>query len=124
MAAVSRCCIESFCRQRPREWNIYVETSLNVALHHLEQVAPWVNRYYVDVKDMNEEVYTRYTGHDNQQVQHNLRWLVQEQRQDQVTIRLPLISGYNTEAHRAASQQLLEDMGFRHFDRFNYIVKD
>lgn len=114
--------IDAFCRLRPQEWNIYMETSLHVPLHHLEQVAPWVHHYYIDVKDMNADVYQRYTGGDNHQVVENLRWLVRQQRQHQVTIRLPLIKGYNTDSHRESSQQQLEEMGFHDFDRFDYII--
>lgn len=114
--------IAAFCRQCPQEWCINLETSLHVPLHHLEQVASWVHHYFVDVKDMDADVYQRYTGADNQQVQENLRWLAQQHKQSQVTIRLPLIKGYNTESHRDSSQQQLEEMGFHDIERFDYII--
>lgn len=114
--------IDAFCRLRPKEWNIYLETSLHVARHHLEQVAPWVHHYYVDIKDMDAEVYRQYTGSDNRQVVDNLQWLARRQMQHMVTIRLPLITGYNTESGRMASRRQLEAMGFRDFDLFDYII--
>ena len=114
--------IDAFCRLRPKEWNIYLETSLHVARHHLEQVAPWVHHYYVDIKDMDAEVYRQYTGNDNRLVVDNLQWLARQQMQHMVTIRLPLITSYNTESGRMASRRQLEAMGFRDFDLFDYII--
>ena len=114
--------IDTFCRQRPKEWNIFLETSLCVPLHHLEKIAPWVHHYYIDIKDMNADVFQRYTECSNQSVVDNLNWMAHHHMQDLVTIRLPLIKGYNTESHRKDSQQQLEQMGFQNFDCFNYII--
>lgn len=115
--------IDAFCRHRPQEWNIFLETSLNIPLHHLEQVAPWVHRFYIDIKDMNADIYRRYTGYDNQQVIDNLRWLSHQGMQHLVTIRLPLIKDFNNDLCRTASQQRLEEMGFHQFDKFDYIIQ-
>ena len=65
--------IAEFCRRCPAEWNIYVETSLNVPLASLQQVIPYVAHYYIDVKDLSPDVYCRYCQQDNAQVVDNLR---------------------------------------------------
>ena len=49
--------IAGFCRLCPPEWNIYIETSLNVPLSRLQQVIPFVDHYYVDVKDLSPAIY-------------------------------------------------------------------
>lgn len=114
--------IADFCRLRPMEWKIYVETSLNVERRALEAVAPFVDHYYIDVKDMDSEIYRRYTSIDNHRVQDGLLWLAGHIDLDKVTIRLPLIPGYNTEEDRDKSQRQLEAMGFKDFDHFEYII--
>ena len=81
--------IVSFCKQKPKEWHIYLETSLNVNRRHLEEVAPYVDHYYIDIKDMNPDIYRRYTSADNRQVIDNLHWLAAPGDTRKVTIRLP-----------------------------------
>ncbi|MBQ1649480.1 MAG: 4Fe-4S cluster-binding domain-containing protein, partial [Bacteroidales bacterium] len=38
--------IVSFCKLRPEEWRINIETSLNVERRHLEAVAPFIHHDY------------------------------------------------------------------------------
>lgn len=114
--------IVDFCKWRPMEWRIYVETSLNVEQRALETVAPYVNHYFIDVKDMNPDIYRRYTSIDNSRVVENLRWLADHVDLEKVTIRLPHIPDYNTQADIAKSRKQLETMGFKDFDCFEYIT--
>jgi pyruvate formate lyase activating enzyme len=114
--------IVDFCKSRPKEWRIYIETSLNVERRSLEAVAPYIDYYYIDVKDMNPDIYRRYTGRSNHRVVSNLRWLASNVDVGKVTIRLPHIPDYNTAQDVERSQRQLEAMGFRVFDRFWYIM--
>ena len=115
--------IVDFCKLCPMEWHIYVETSLNVERRHLEAVAPYVDHYYIDVKDMIPDIYHRYTSKSNRRVIGNLRWLAAHVDTNKVTIRLPHIPDFNTEQDMACSQQQLQTMGFKDFDRFQYIKR-
>lgn len=114
--------IADFCKRRPMEWRIYVETSLNVERRAVEAVAPYIDHYYIDVKDMNPDIYRRYTSIDSRRVLENLRWLAGHVDLQKVTVRLPLIPGYNTQEDRDRSRQQLEAMGFQDFDCFEYIT--
>ena len=116
--------IAQFARLRPQQWNLYLETSLHVPTEQLARVAPYVKHYYIDVKDLQPDVYHRYTGGDVNLLMKNLRWMAKERMQQRVTLRLPLIAHYNTDAQRHHSQQLLTDLGFSHFDRFEYTLKN
>lgn len=112
-----------FCRLKPAEWQVYIETSLNVALRHLESVAPFIDHYYIDIKDMNPDIYRLYTSADNLQVIENLHWLSSNIDVQKITIRLPHIPNYNSEADILESRRKLEVMGFKNFDIFDYIIK-
>ena len=116
--------IVSFCKLKPAEWHVYIETSLNVSLSHLEAVAPYIDHYYIDIKDMNPDIYRRYTSADNHQVIKNLHWLSAHNDLRKVTIRLPHIPDYNTDADIAVSRSELAAMGFNDFDIFDYLVKN
>lgn len=114
--------IQEVCQLMPEEWNVTIETSLNVPLQRVEAVAPFVRQWIIDVKDMNADIYHRYTSIDNGRVRENLQWLVTHVDTEKVLIRLPLIPEYNTPADVAASRKELQAMGFTHFDEFEYVV--
>ena len=102
------------------QWSINVETSLNVPRHHLEQVLPHVRWWIIDIKDTNEDIYRRYTGRDNALALANLQWLMQKVQPEQVTVRLPHIPGYNTDADVSRSRARLTLLGVTQFDEFTY----
>ena len=116
--------IKEFCEQCPVGWSFTAETSLNVSRLHLEEVAPYINSFIIDIKDMNPAIYRAYTGKSNQQVIDNLTWLSSHAKHKERTIiRLPLIPGFNTIEDRKHSRETLEQMGFKHFDEFEYIAR-
>ena len=115
--------IVEFAKVMNPEWNIVLETSLNVPLKQLEMVAPLVKEFVVDVKDMDEQTYKAYTTQGNALVTRNLKWLAENGYAVKTLIRLPLIPYYNTEAAQEESRKQIENMGFRRFDKFEYIVK-
>lgn len=104
------------------KWKIAIETSLNVPLEKLKKIADIVDEYIIDIKDMNPEIYKRYTKMDNKHVVENLKWLIDYNLTDSLYVRVPLISGYNTEEDVDSSVDFLENLGVRNIERFKYIV--
>lgn len=115
--------IKAFAEIMNPEWKLTIETSLNVPLENVKAIASLVQMWYVDIKDMNPDIYKAYGRKENKQVISNLQWLAANGYADKVIIRLPLIPEYNTDEDRQQSQQQLEEMGFTNFDKFNYIVR-
>lgn len=115
--------IKAFAEIMNPEWKLTIETSLNVPLENVKAIASLVQMWYVDIKDMNPDIYKAYGCKENKQVISNLQWLAENGYADKVIIRLPLIPEYNTDEDRQQSQQQLEEMGFTNFDKFNYIVR-
>ena len=115
--------IKAFAEIMNPEWKLTIETSLNVPLENVKAIASLVQMWYVDIKDMNPDIYKAYGCKENKQVVSNLQWLAANGYTDKVIIRLPLIPEYNTDEDRQRSQQQLEEMGFTNFDKFNYIVR-
>ena len=104
-------------------WNLSIETALNVPQHHIKQLLPIVNHWFIDIKDMNPDIYQHYTGKDNNLVLNNLQLILKLNLQEHVTLRIPLIPGYNSPDDCNHSQAALQDMGFTRFDRFTYTTK-
>ena len=115
--------IKAFAEIMNPEWKLTIETSLNVPLENVKAIASLVQMWYVDIKDMNPDIYKAYGCKENRLVVSNLQWLAANGYADKVIIRLPLIPEYNTDEDRQRSQQQLEEMGFTNFDKFNYIVR-
>ena len=113
--------IEAFCRMAPPEWHITMETALNVERHHLERLLPHVHQYIIDIKDVNPEIYRRYTGQDNQRVLDNLQWLLdRDGMAERIVVRVPHIPDFNTGEDVGRTCDHLAAMGITHIDEFNY----
>ena len=104
-------------------WHLCAETSLAVPQKSVETAAECIDHFYVDCKDMNPEIYERYTGKPITAMRENLKHLLSLVSPDRVTVRLPLIPGYNTEADRESSRRILADMGVTQFNELTYRVK-
>ncbi len=102
------------------EWKLNVETSLNVPEESVRELMPDIDQWFIDIKDMDPEIYRKYTGKDNERVRENLRLLADSGFAAKCTIRIPHIPGYNEDADRDRSIKELEAMGFSDFDRFEY----
>ena len=101
-------------------WKLNAETSLNVPPENVESLIPVIDHWFIDIKDMDGEIYRNYTGRDNARVRGNLLLLADAGLAARCTLRIPHIPGYNTDADRDRSVKELEAMGFSVFDRFEY----
>ena len=102
------------------EWKLSVETSLNVTQENIEKLVPVVDSYIIDIKDINNTIYQKYTGKNNEKVLHNLQYLIEHGKNEQIIVRTPVIPAYNTENDVDNSIRLLKEMGIIQFDRFTY----
>lgn len=108
------------CKDMDDEMDIRMETSLNVPLEHIQMLAPLVSKFYVDIKDMDPEIYCDYTHEYNYFVYTNLEWLSKNGYASKVLCRVPLIPDFNAEGNRAESLKVLHEMGFE-TETFTYI---
>lgn len=102
------------------EWNLTLETSLNVPADNIRRLSSVINQFIIDIKETNDEIYRRYTGLSNQRMLDNLQELLKEGRGDDLVVRLPLIKDFNTQEDIERSTEKLRAMGVEHFDFFTY----
>ena len=105
-------------------WHICAETSLHVPRGLVETAAETVDGFIIDIKDMNSEIYHRYTGGDAGLVQENLAYLLDKVGPERLLVRVPLIPDFNTPADCDTSEQRLRAMGVTRIDRFSYIRRE
>lgn len=106
------------------QWRLTLETSLNVPQKNITALLPVVDLWIIDIKDMNPEIYRRYTGADNSLVLSNIRLIADAGHQADCIIRLPLVPNHNAEVDREASSTALSAFGFSNFDLFTYQIRN
>ena len=112
--------IAQFRKIIPAEWHIYAESSLMIPEKNVYEAAGAVDHFFIDIKDTNPEIYKAYTGGDSKTALSNLALLLKAAGADRITVRVPLIPGYNTDKDRDRSVILLRGMGITDIDLFKY----
>ena len=112
--------INEFAQRNTHRWNITIESSLNVPTHHIEQLAQVVDDYIIDIKSINPTTYRLYTGMDIDLAMHNLQYLIGINKAAHITVRTPIIPGYNDANEVETTIRQLRDIGIEHFDAFTY----
>ena len=115
--------IKEFRELCGNQWQIVVETCLNVPFGNVQALDPILDGYIVDIKDLNPEIYKVYTGKDNALTISNLQWLLQHGDPSRVKVRVPHIPDFNTDEDVERSKKRLEKMGVKHIDEFNYLIR-
>lgn len=101
-------------------WSINIETSLYCDPAEILKLTDDIDHWFVDIKDMNPEIYKRYTGGDIWTMLENLQVLIKNVSVEKITVRVPRIKQYNTEDDIQESVHKLEEMGFINIDVFDY----
>lgn len=110
------------CMKKGHKWKINIETSLNVPEVFVKELEEIVDHWIVDIKDMNPDIYIAYTGKNNSWVIENLQHLIDNKAK--ITVRVPLIPTFNTEADVDSSIAILQKIGIKDIDRFTYITNN
>ena len=112
--------IRQFRKECGSRWRITVETALTCPEDVILDMVPVIDKWIVDVKDLSEEIYERYTGRRND-IRSKLKKLLDAGAE--TTVRVPHIPGYNCDADVASTIGELRGMGFDDIDEFTYITK-
>lgn len=100
--------VKSYCDK----WHVDMETAINVPSRNIEALIQVIDHFYVDIKSWIPETYEKYTGTKNDIVVENLK-ILQKACPEKVTVRIPLIPGYNDEAEQLNTAKIMNEFGFR-----------
>lgn len=115
--------LQQFRSLAPTQWKIRLETSLAVPAEQVLSAVEAADEFIVDCKDMNPEIYRRYTGGDHSLMTSNLRRLLDRVGADRIVVRVPLIPDHNTTEDQANSVSSLKALGVTRFDLFPYVIR-
>lgn len=114
--------IKEFIEIAPKGWTFNVETSLAVPYENIECVSNLIDLFIVDIKTLDEKIYKEYTGISINLAKENLEKLLKTVGSEKILVRVPLIEGYADEKSQKETVNKLLDMGFKHIDKFEYVV--
>lgn len=113
--------IAEFRKILPLDIAINIETSLNIDSGIIEYIKSSITEWIIDIKDLDSNLYKRYTGKDVRKVIENLELISKLGLQNKCLIRVPLILNFNTDRDRDNSIEKLNKLGFHRINRFRYI---
>lgn len=108
----------------PNNIKLNIETSLNVDNEYVSNVLNIADEIFIDIKSMNNEIYEEYTGNSNSKTLQWLKYIVDNNLQHKCTIRIPNIPNYTTKYDIEYSIKIIEEMGFKNIDTFDYVIRD
>lgn len=117
--------IHHVCALADPDWKMRIETSLNVPWRNVEPVLQDIDEWIIDIKDMDRDIYEKYTKVSNYRVRDNLRRMEHRVDASKLRIRVPRIPGFNTEkniADSVRSVRLLWDTVALESEVFDYII--
>lgn len=112
--------IKSFIEVAPKEWNYWVETSLAVPWKNIETLIPYITKFVIDIKSLDETIYQNYTGQSLGLAKDNLEKLIRLIDVKRIWIRVPYISGFMDKEQQMETVEKLKDMGIKDVEIFDY----
>lgn len=100
---------------------IRIETSLQAGIENVQELLPYISLWIIDIKDLNPDIYYRYTHGQMDLMWQNLMYIVQHTPygQDSIWVRVPRIPGYNTNRNIQKSVRILQPY-VKHIEVFSY----
>lgn len=75
--------------------NTVLETSLYAQWESIEEVLPWLNVLYVDIKQMDQDLHRQWVGIDNSLILNNIRNIDRSRYPVGIIVRIPMIPEVN-----------------------------
>jgi pyruvate formate lyase activating enzyme len=92
--------------------NVCIETTANIPRKTLEAILPYVQWFFIDVKNMDSARHKEFTGVGNELILDNIRWLATSGWNGKILLRMPVIPGFNDSAENAlATAEFMKSVG-------------
>ena len=115
-----------FSQKCPDEWNINIETSLNVPFENLEPLVNERFNFIIDIKAMQSDIYQSYTQMDNSQILSNLKYISANLPENNYVVKVPRIPNYSTIEDVENSVRQLIEMGIpkENIATFDFVIRN
>jgi pyruvate formate lyase activating enzyme len=94
--------------------NACVETTANIPRRTLEAISPYVQWFFIDIKNMDSKRHKEFTGVGNEKILENIRWLTGSGWKGKILLRMPVIAGFNDSIENAqATAAFMKNCGLK-----------
>lgn len=115
--------IKEFRKVCNENWKITLETCLHYPEEVIRELAEVVDYWIVDVKSLEPDVFESYTGEKMRNICERLCVLRDNVNVEHVTIKVPLIPGFNNEESVQRDMERIAALGFTKIERMKYIQR-
>lgn len=115
--------INSMKKQYGQDICFNAETALHIEWDLIKRSNKAIDHYIVDCKSMDNNIYKRYTGQDNGRMRENLARLIEQVGNERLTVKLPIIPGYQEEGQLGYSKEQLAAIGITDIRTFPYTTQ-
>lgn len=116
--------IEEFKQLCGERWKVTLETSLCCTANTIRRLSKAVDAWIVDIKSVNENVYQQYTERKSEIIKQ-LTILQENVQEEKVTIKVPVINGFNTEKEVDEDiENIRLRFGFSNIIKIQYIANN
>lgn len=112
--------LSPFVDMCPNNWNLWIETALNVSCDSVIQASNLFDHFLIDIKTTNPSIYKAYTGKELKPALENLLLLQELVGNAKITVRVPQIPGFVSKEQQEETAELLQSLGFDSLDLFIY----
>lgn len=112
--------IIEFANLIPKGWKLTLETSLKCSYKTIESLAPYVDEWIVDIKDLNKLIYEKYTGVSSE-IMQRLYYIKEIVSVDKIIVKVPNIPHFNTNEDVKQNIEILRRIGFIHINEITYV---
>lgn len=102
--------IHEVCELADPNWQMRIETSLNVPWKCVEPLINDIDEWIIDIKDMDSTIYEKYTGVKIDNLIHNIYRLKELVDASKFHIRVPRIPEFNQEQNIENSVKWIKDV--------------
>lgn len=114
--------IHEVCELADKRWKKNIETSLNVPWGFVEPLINEIDEWIIDIKEMDEVLYEKYTGASIDNVKNNLLRLRDSVDSSKIHIKVPKIHNFNNEENVEKSVKWIKENLQVEPEVFGYIV--
>lgn len=114
--------IHEVCELADKKWKKNIETSLNVPWEFVEPLINDIDEWIIDIKDMDEVLYEKYTGAAIDNMKNNLMQLKGLVDSSKIHIKVPRIRNFNSEENVEKSVKWIRENLQVEPEVFSYII--
>lgn len=110
--------IKEFSKKcKEMNWTVDIESAFHINKEVIDDILPFVDEFFIDIKTMNNEIHKKYVGVPNSKILENISYLSKKIDTNRINISVPIIPNIND-----SEENLLQTIDFMKRNKLNNIT--